>query len=364
MPRRGAVGPVALAALGAVACGQDSIRVVAIGGGDGGDAAPLAAAIERFVGAGRDAAAFAALVAEAEVVRPRLDETGADEVERRLVVLALGPVRAAAGLSPAAQADALATTVWPFALRGRYAAPTVQVDDRRPAALLVGPGEAAAAYLERICDGPLALECRETVPEVRAEVVGAVAIARLGERARAAIAGCTTCVDDPAGRAAIAGWGELAAAAARARVRAERDGDPDNWPVAGTAAGPWSAWPLVVLERDGDLIVAGQPVVGAARLAALRALGSPRLGLDVPPDAALGRVGLVLADLAAAGVREVEVAARDGSYPHARRGYRLDLVGRAPAVNIRDLDSVQVWLRAIDARVGPGQPVRAPRPRR
>jgi len=85
------------------------------------------------------------------------------------VVLALPPVKSVQAKSMAEQVDALALTVWPTLL-----SPTIEADavliqrDTKAAQLQPQSGEDARTYLQRLCGGLLASDCKQVVPSIRA----------------------------------------------------------------------------------------------------------------------------------------------------------------------------------------------------
>lgn len=338
--------------LAAGACGDDPIEVR---GGTGAVAdyngAALTAAIDRFVAAGRTPEAYGALAQEVAALRGGMDETVAEQAELHMTVLAAGPVEALRGEPAAVQTQRLGTTVWPVAL-----APAIEVRapdgwrDPAETAVVWKAGEAPAAYVRRLCEGPLAVDCRHVVPEWQGAIVGAEAIERMTRRVRTAVANCEECAD-PSWREAVTRWEVLDREATAERLRIEERGATGRWPVAGAAAAPWpEALPLVEIEPDGDWILAGTPIAGRRRADVLRELreDGTTLGVHVAPDARVEALEVIAATAAAAGYREVAVQTRVDAYPWELRAYRLP-VTKAARLG-RATDTVQVYLRGLDLR--------------
>jgi len=340
------------------ACGQDTIAI--------GQGTPesdyhrgeLVAAIDRFVTAGRTARAFGALVSEVEALRPGMDETVAREAERRLLVLALDPTEAFAGVSIDEQAAGLATTVWSFALR-----PPLDDDPPtgdlavRAAELAVRQGEDPRSYLVRLCGWALAATCRHAVPEMQGALVRAAAVARMTERVRNAVQACLPCENDPAWHKAVKRWEALDDAASESAREDARRAAPARWPTAGRGSVDWPGGaPLLVIEEDGDAVL-GSPLTPSNRIDALRRVRrGPALSVHIAPGARADQLAGILADAAAAGYREVLVQAREEAYPWQLRAYRFSVEPtRGRAAPWRPQDTVQVLLRGVDA-VGPEQP--------
>src|SRR5690606_39314997 len=114
---------------------------------------------------GRTPEAYLELATKVLALRPGMDKTVAQEAERKLVVLALHPVQAVQAKSRAEQVEALALTVWPTLISDPIVADAVLLKRDPKPMLLPRPGEDASAYLQRLCGGPLAGECKQVVPE-------------------------------------------------------------------------------------------------------------------------------------------------------------------------------------------------------
>jgi hypothetical protein len=293
------------------------------------------------------------LAAEVEALRPGMDESVAQETERRLLVLALDPVEVVADRPLAEQVNALALTVWPLALRPPLDdPPPTGLLAQRTLALAVRDGETPDSYLTRLCGDVLAAQCKFAVPEMQGAIVRALAVRRFNERTRLAIQGCATCASEVTWINAIVRWEGLDSVATASADHDLRQARPERWPMAGPAAIPWPAdLPLVEIEDDGDAVFDGAVLSPAERVAVLRRLrdGSD-LGVHMPAAARADQFEGVLADAARAGYRAVILQVRETEYPWTIRGYRFAAARRRrPGSPWRPADTVQVVLRAVDA---------------
>jgi len=353
--------PVFVVAVVGVACRHESAPVHTEDPGADYNKAELTAALAAYAAAGRTPEAFGALVNEVDALRPGMDDAVADEAELKLTTQALRPMEALHDRLPEERTIELGTTIYPFALRRAITAPRPEIAaDPVDLDLRARPGEDGAAYLLRICAGPLSGDCKHIVPEMQGVIVGDLAIQRLTARTRNAVANCATCPNDPEWADMVRRWEVLDRDQASTRIADERRSAPRNWPAAGPAAGSWPDVPRIQLEEDGDLILEGRPVPPAERTGELQMLFAERaaIGLELPPAALVSNLLGVIADARSGGVTEVVVAARDPAYPWTLRGYRIAAAGKGRRVAIRRTDTVQVLLRAIDADVDPGVRVR------
>ncbi|MGE3544444.1 MAG: ExbD/TolR family protein [Kofleriaceae bacterium] len=347
---------VAVLAVASAGCGQEEIRVHREVTNDYNRRA-LAAAVDKFVAEHRTPDAYAELSRTVLALRSGMDRTVAEEAELKLIVLALAPVQSVQAKPFADQVDVLALTVWPTLL-----APAVEADevldkrDPRSAQLMPVPNETTGAYLERLCGGPLASECKQVVPEQQGAVISALATRRAMERARNAIADCTTCASESGWKEAVRSWEQLDRTAHSWISDVERRGDPDNWPVAGNAAEGFDPnLPLAELNRDGEIVIAGQRYGGGQRIDALRDLRGrhTEIALHLRPELSLAQVRGVIVDAAKAGARKVAIIAREPQYPWERKIYWVANNGTTRA-DLRPTDSLQSLLHAVDYLGGPG----------
>jgi hypothetical protein len=347
-------GAVILAAALA-ACGQDKIEVRQGESADynhGG----LLAAVDKFVADGRTPAAYAELSQTALTLRPGMDRSVARETELKLMVLALTPVQAVQAKPMSEQIAALALTVWPTLL-----APALEADDllvkRDPKAaeMMPKPGEDAHGYLMRLCGGLLASECKQVVPELQGAVVASLAMRRATERVRNAVSDCVMCGADAGWHEAVRTWEALDRMANRSINEIEHRADPDNWPVAGSAAELDPNLPEAEINETGEIVIGGQRYGSAQRVSALRDLRGDNQGiaLHLRPEMSLAQVRALLGDARKAGATRVAVVARTSRYPWDRKVYWIaDGVGTR--AGLRSTDSLQLLLHAVDAVSGPG----------
>ena len=349
-------------ALAVAACGRDAIPIAPEKqGGNDYNRSKLVDAVGKFVAAERTPQAFGELVATIDALRSGMDEAVSDEAELKLTTQAQVPIEAYRDRTSADQTAALATTVWAFGIRPPIeAAKPEQAIDPRDAELRPRPDEDGQAYLQRLCGGPLASDCKHVVPELQGSVIGGMAIEKLTTRARNAYAACSTCPSEPAWGPILKRWEELDAEQSSSRIADEQRSAPSNWPVAGAAAGPWPDVPRIQLEADGDLVIANEPVPPQEWIGELQMQFAERaaIGLELPPSTTVERLSTVLTAARKGGVTEVFLAARDPAYPWTLRGYRIAAAGQGKKVPIRGKDTVQVLLRAIDADIEPGQLVK------
>jgi hypothetical protein len=343
------------AVLALAACGEDRIEVHQ-GNNSDYHHAELLTAVDKFVAAGRTPAAYAELSQTVFALRAGMDRAVAKEAELKLMVLALAPVQSVEAKPMAEQIDTLALTVWPTLL-----APEVEADDLvvkhdpKSAGLTPMPRETARGYLIRLCGGPLASDCKQVVPELQGTVVAAIATRRATERARNAITDCVMCGADAGWHEAARIWESLDRMANAPVSEAERRADPDNWPVAGSAAEIDPQLPEAEITTTGEVVVGGQHYGADQRVGALRDLrgDSPALALHVRPETPLAQIRGLLTDATKAGAGRVAVVARVAAYPWQRKIYWI-ADGSGNRSGLRSTDSLQLLLHATDAVAGPG----------
>jgi len=343
----------------AAACGQEKIGVAPAAQADY-NRGKLVAAVDGFVAAGRTPVAFATLAQTVVSLRPGMDKSVAQEAELKMMVLGLVPVKAVADKPPGERASALAITVWPELL-----APAIEADEllatRDPKAPLLWPkpGEDPPAYLERLCGGPLAADCKHVVPELQSQVVEAIAIRRATERVRNAVTECLECNGDkadPRWHEAVTGWEQLDRAVSEGLADVQRRADPENWPAAGNAADDDPALPEAEVSPHGDLLLGGHSYgPNQMRLDVLRELrgSGDAIELHVHPEISLAEVRGLIVDANRAGCVRVAVVAREAVYPWQRKVYWV-AAGSGMRASLRPSDSLQLLLHAVDEVAGPG----------
>lgn len=344
------------------ACGQERVDVRSSETADYNHK-ELGAAVDTFVARGRTTQAYGDLASTVLALRPGMDHTVAAEAELKLLVLALGPIESVQSKPMAEQVEALALTVWPTLI-----APAIEADqvlikrDPNAAQLAPKPGEDAKAYLERLCGGPLAGECKQVVPEYHGAAISALAMHRATERVRNAVSDCLSCNTDPGWHEAVRQWESLDQASAVTIHDVERRADPDNWPIAGNAAqgasdiaDVTSLWREAEINSIGEVVIGGQRYAATARIEALRDLrgDSETITLHLRPDLSLAQVKGILADARKSGASKVAVVARAPQYPWERRIYWLSESGTTRA-GLRPTDSLQLLLHTLDYVAGPG----------
>ena len=346
----------ALAFVALVACGSDKIEVHDQGTADYNHAAFLKA-VDGFVAAGRTPAAYGLLAATVRGLRPGMDKAVADEAELKMVVLALAPVQAFQDKPMAQQEAALALTVWPTLLAPRVEADALlEIRDSKAAQLTPHTDEDAHAYLERLCGGVLAGDCKHVVTELQADVVDALVIHRATERVRNAVADCMTCSTEPGWHDAVVGWEALDREANTWITDVTRRADPDNWPIAGGAADDDPGLPEAEFTARGDLLTGGHSYgPNAQRIAVLRDLRGTDtvVALHIHPVMTLDQTRAILIDARKAGCTRVAIIAREGVYPWRRKIYWV-ADGNGMRANLRPTDSLQLLLHAVDEVAGPG----------
>lgn len=294
--------------------------------------------------------AIAELKKTVDRLSDQFNESVEEEAERKLVFMALGPLAARFSDPIDEQMEELALTVWPIALH---------VEPHQ--------GETPREYIARICQGELALECKNAVPEYWATILSAVVWRRLKERAREAYVRCGACQTetDKSHERALEKFRthqtQIGAEAAMARRRAK----PSQWPRSGPGAAPWNPeLPVLELLGDGTAEFRGEQVDSAwRRMIRERREGAEILGLHLKPTADVRTLHSVLEDAREAGYRFVDLQVRDKEFPYTSRSYRL-ATGRfrgAERVAVKPVDSIQILVQALDirARADQGDSARA-----
>ncbi|HTE56348.1 MAG TPA: hypothetical protein VK698_36090 [Kofleriaceae bacterium] len=332
-------GVLMVAAALAGGCKRNKIEVVASDKdltGDYGRHA-LRAAVQKFRATPRSSEAYRALAVEVERLRPSFNQDVADEAERNLVFLALGPLEEQLERPLEEQMRALALTVWPTALH---------VEPK--------PGEDVRRYLERACAGPLAAECKYIVPEYWPLMLSHSVWRRLKDRSRVAYSACRPCAQEPSYAALLEQFDQHLSALDRRAHAEEGQAARDAWPEAGENAREWSGAPTIDLVPDPPLL-AGQPIESDWRVQVRnlrKSLPPPGdvLGVHLKPRAEVRQLRDVLRAAAAAGYREVALQARRREYPYQLVEYRLAARGAmGRPVDARDPDNIQFLVRGLDA---------------
>jgi len=279
-------------------------------------------------------ATFRELVVHIDELRPRFNEEVHDLAELYLAFFALSAIESVVERPRDEQLDLLALTVFPTAF---------EVEPRK--------GESAQAYLLRLCGDALPRECKDYVPEGWPVVLTAKARRMLKHRAQEALSTCTTCASEEVFEEVLARYSERVA---RDDAFAKEHEDaylPRRWPMAAEHRAPWSG--AVLLARvGGEPTLGGEPLPPGEwhRLLARQRRGAAVLGVHLEPDDHVDTLKVIARDAARAGYAELALQVRDAKYPYALGEYRLALRGRARRVDVRDIDTIQILARALDAR--------------
>lgn len=302
----------------------------------------LLAAVDRFAKSERSPARFRELALAIKALAPRFDAAVGAEAERHLVLLALAPLEALYQQPLDEQFRKLATTVWPTALGVEPKA-----------------DEGAAAYAERICAAELALECKHIVPEYWPLVLSAVVWSRLKDRARESLNECKSC-RGAAGFAEVMDKYERYERDVSTRVAdAESRAKPGHWPRAGKNAVPWSGAPLVTFEGTGQAMFEDRPIAPGKWSVVLESArqATDVLGVHFEPGARVGDLRPLLRDAEAAGITQLALQTRAPDYPYPLVEYRVSTSskGKNHRVHVRDVDTIQVLIQALDAFITQAQ---------
>lgn len=347
LARVGWILPLLLLISFVCACEQGQVEVTAAPGGDAYGVygrGELQAAVQEFSGSDRTPERYRALARAITTLQPRFDEDTAADAERSLALLALEPLDASYDAPLDEQLERHALTVWPTVL------------GEKPK-----PEESAGDYAERLCRESLAMHCKLVVPEYRALILGALVWQRFLERARLAVNGCEECKGNAEYAELLARFERREADMTARASQAAKDAEPRRWPVAGSHAEPWPNVPAVVVRGDGTAAALdGRELPPGSWEDALKPLveDAGRLGVFIEPSTSVARLRALGHAAAAAGVRELAIQARMPAYPYPLRAYRVILGRRArkQRVPVRDLDSVQVLIQALDVAAGAGKP--------
>lgn len=325
---------LALAISLAAGCERNQIEVTPASANEGREA--LIEAVTAFSSGDRSPSAYREMALTIERLLPTLNAQVEAEAERHLVFLALDPLSNHSDKSYQEQLEALALTVWPTALE---ASPT--------------PEEDAWEYTQRLCAKHLAPDCKQIVPEYRAQVLSQVVWSRLKERARDALMSCDACEDDPQFANLVDRYEERERALFAEAGEATHRAHPKHWPIAGDHANPWQEAPLVTMNGDGVASLAGEKLAaGTWSTAFAEGRGdADTLGVWMPPSSTVGRLRLLAGDARKAGYAKLRLQVRAPEYPYELMAYDLELKPRQRvAGSLRDQDSIQLFVSDLDAK--------------
>jgi hypothetical protein len=341
---------VGLALNSAAACKEERLQI-SPGSDHDYHSKDVTAAVNTFVTNGRTPAAYAALATEIGRMRSTMDAAVAAEAELKLVAAAWTPLQSVVDKSPDEQADVLATTVWPVALRESIRQDTLLFrGNSTDSKLLALANETGTSYLQRICGDALRSVCFDVVPEFQAVVVRQLVVHRFNERLRSAVSACVSC-NDAAWRELVRKWEVMDASITETSRSASLQGQPLNWPVAGASSGPMvpsTESALLKISSVGELSIGNRRINTIRRDRQFRELvGNLPLLVHALPTVRVAELRDITADAAKADIRRVGVVARSAIYPWSRRVYWLS-VGSGVRVPIRGTDTVQALLQALD----------------
>jgi hypothetical protein len=327
---------LALALAAAPGCKRKEIQAVSPSApNDDHGRAALDAAVARLAAEPTSPAAYRTFAVEIARLRPAFNLELGEQADLHLAFRALPVLEKAAELAPEAWLEAMALTVLPTAF------------DLEPT-----PGETARDYGVRLCKKQLLYDCSDYVGEALPLVVGSLALRALHDRAQDALDGCHTCPDRAALRTQLERYDKLSAAAA---ARLENDGgayDPRSWPLAGEHAAPATKSRLFELGEDGDATLDGEPLPpGRWRrpLAAARGRADV-LAVHLLPRAEVRTLREIARHAAAAGYSALALHAREREYPYSLREYRIGLRRAGRKLDVSDVDTVQILVRALELR--------------
>ncbi|MCG8423282.1 MAG: hypothetical protein MJE77_35720 [Proteobacteria bacterium] len=338
------VGVIALCAALTAGCESKQLSISSGQTGQSYGRAELIAALARFSDSDRSPARYRQMALEIAKLRPRFDEDVANEADRHLIFTASTLLDARFERPHDEQFRDLALTVWPTVL---------EVEPRA--------GEDATSFTRRACAAELAGECKRVVAEYRPLMLSALVWRTVEERAHEAINACATCRVQAEYGEALSRIDRRERAIAMAAGQAEDRAHPRSWPSAGQNAQPWTGSLLLVIDSEGVATIAGDEIAANQlrgelhkRRAETDSAQLAVLGVYLPPSAPVRMLRTALADAASAGYREVAIQVRAPQYPYPLREYRLTTARRRASakVRVRDADSVQVLIQALDAAAG------------
>lgn len=331
---------IAVTQISVLGCEKKAIEVTQNGENRVYGRGDLLAAVEDFARSDRSPEKYRVMAAKIEALEPRFDDIVRAEAERHLVVLALTPMEAHFQKPPEERQRILGTTVWPTAIG------VPPKSDEKP-----------AVYAERMCGGPLALECQDVVPEYRAPTLSAVIWERLYQRARHSIQSCDECSTQPRYQDVLDKYVRFQRASAKQASSAKDRGKPSRWPLAGDNALPWSNPPLLELSDGGAHKFAGSAIEPGDWTPVLTAAHQDHeiLGVFVKASARVADLRSVLAEAHKAGFEQVALQVRERGYPYPLAEYRLATTPGEQTVRIRDIDTIQILVQALDVRAENGQ---------
>jgi hypothetical protein len=331
---------LALAAL-AVASGCDSSRTPMVAetddiAADFGRSA-LIEAVVILSKSPKSPEAFLTFTKRVDELTPFFSRAMKREAELRVCVLAIGPLQANFDAPPVEQMENLGVTVWPAVLQ-----------------IPVQEGETSSDYVARLCEGELAVECHNVVPEFWPFILNARVWRTLKSRINVAYDRCQWCADDP-------DFGKILETSRTSHQIVEslaKDaravGNPRHWPTAGKFASPKSSNVALSFAKEGWVTVQNRrPEDGDWRSALVKVRqDGARISIHVTPEKEVQTLLDVIVEARAAGFKEATLATRKRPFPYELMEYsiRVDRVSFQD-LGVRPSDTVQVLVQALDYRV-------------
>ncbi len=327
-------------------CTEDDMKVAPPAEGGAFARQELLQAVEQFTKSDRSPAHFRQMALAINELKPRFNQVVAREAERHLVRWSLEPLSANFDQPLAQQQELLGLTVWPTALK-------VEPET----------GEDVSSYTGRLCAGPLSKHCKRVVPEYHSLVLTGLVWSRLADRAREAVRACYQCEGDKVLADVLSRFEHYHSEMVKRVGQEASNFHPRRWPTAGANATLWSGAPVLRVDNDGRGTFDERVLPPGSWREALTDIrdGDLALGLAMKPTATVAELRAVARDAAAAGFRTLAIQTRNSDYPYEMREYRISLKGMTlrtrsqRSLGLRDVDSVQTLVRALDASAGAGK---------
>jgi len=296
--------------------------------------AALLAAVEAHTAVPPSPVAFREFVLQIAQLRPRFNEEVSDFAELYLAFSALPVMESLVDLPRDQQLHALALTVFPTAF------------GLEPIA-----GEKPRDYLLRLCGEQQPLECKEYVPEAWPVVLSAKVRRKLKFRAQEALSGCNICGNEETYTGILERFSDKVAAEDAFAALNEGDYFPSAWSIAGGAAATWSGAPVFAIDGDGDAVFEGEelPVGSWQQPLKQGRQGRAVLGVHLRPDDRVRTLKTIATDASRAGYSELALQVRAHGFPYVLSEYRIGLRGRGKRIDVRDVDTIQILARVLDA---------------
>lgn len=280
------------------------------------------------------AQAYAKFSSRVDELMPFFNREVKREAELRICVLAIAPLRAGFNKSQAEQMEAFATTVWPAVL---------QVPTR--------PGENAQEYVARLCQGELALDCHNVVPQYWPVILNARVWRSLKSRVDVAYDRCSWCADDPSFADVLNTSRESHLKVETLARNAQEVGRPSSWPTAGKNGSPLMTDLVVSFGQDGWVTIQGQTAQGGNWRQAIesRRESHSLIALHLRPQRLVGELLEVMRDVDAAGYERVALVTRQRAFPYDAMQYVTNAKRRSYRdLGVHNSDTIQILVQALD----------------